>query len=100
MGLRPTGGFLTLLGDSTAKNPLLAEVYTYPADPAAKPEIIVESAVTDATCGRELLGETLNAIGGQVFVTELTLAMPDCSGIGDFMVLKNLVLDLNIAAAN
>lgn len=100
MGLRPTGGFLTLLGDSTAKNPLLAEVYTYPADPAAKSEIIVESAVTDATCGRELLGETLNAIGGQVFVTELTLAMPDCSGIGDFMVLKNLVLDLNIAAAN
>ena len=94
-----TGGFLTLLGDSTSANPLLAEVYTYPADPTAKPEVIVEAAVTEATCGRELLGETLNVIGGAVYVTDLTLAMPDCTAVGDYMVLKNLVLDLNIAAA-
>ena len=98
-GLASSGGFLTLLGDSTAQNPLLAEIFTFPANPNTKAEVIVEAAVTKATCGRELLGETLNAIGGEVYVTDLTLAMPDCAAIGDYMVLKNLVLDLSIAAA-
>lgn len=99
-GLQATGGFLTLLGDATTENPLMAEVYTFPADPVAKPEVVVEAAVTDKTCGRELLAETLTSTGGSVFVTDLTLAMPGCDAVGDYLVLKNLVLDLNMAAAN
>lgn len=99
-GLAAKGGFLTLLGDSTTENPLLAEVYTFPADPADKPEVVVEAAITDKTCGRELIAETLTSTGGSVFVTDLTLAMPGCDAIGDYMVLKNLVLDLNMAAVN
>lgn len=99
-GLTAQGGFLTLVGDSSTDNPLLAEVYTFPADPASKPEVIVESAVTDKTCGRELLAETLTSTGGSVFITDLTLAMPECDAIGDYLVLKNLMLDLNMAAAN
>lgn len=99
-GLKANGGFLTLLGDATTENPLLAEVYTFPADPAAKPEVVVEAAVTDKTCERELLAETLTSTGGSVFVTDLTLAMPGCDAVGDYLVLKNLVLDLNMAAAN
>jgi hypothetical protein len=99
-GLPPKGGFLTLVGDATAANPLLAQVYTYPADPAAKPEVFVEAAVTDKTCGRELIGETLTSTGGSTFVTDLTLAMPECDAIGDYLVLKNLVLDRNMAAVN
>lgn len=99
-GQDATGGFMTLLGDSTVPNPLLAEVYTYPADPAAKPAVVVEAMVTEKTCGRELIGETLNSFGGETLVTDLTLAMPDCDAIGDYMVLKNLVLDVNMAAVN
>lgn len=99
-GMDAKGGFLSLLGDSETANPLLAEVYTFPADPAQKPEVVVEAAVTDKTCARELIAETLTSTGGNVFVTDLTLAMPDCDAIGDYLVLKNLVLDLNMAAAN
>jgi len=99
-GMPAKGGFLTLVGDSTTENPLLAEVYTFPADPAAKPDVIVEAAVTEKTCGRELLAETLTSTGGSVFITDLSLAMPDCDAVGDYLVLKNLVLDLNMAAAN
>lgn len=99
-GLAATGGFLTLLGDSATENPLLAEVYTFPADPRARTEVVVEAAVTEKTCARELLAETLTSTGGSVFVTDLTLAMPDCDAVGDYLVLKNLVLDLNMAAAN
>lgn len=91
------GGFLQILGDPAAPLPLLAEVYTYPA--AAIPvKVEVESAVTEATCGRELIGETVAAQNGRVVVTDLTLAMPDCSAVGDFLVLNNLAEDMTLAA--
>jgi hypothetical protein len=100
VGMQATGGFLSLLGDAATENPLLAEVYTFPADPTAKPEVVVEAAVTDKTCARELLAETLSSSGGSVFVTDLTLAMPECHAVGDYLVLKNLFLDLNMASLN
>lgn len=98
-GQRATAGFLTLLGEAATENPLLAEVYTFPTT-GAKAEVAVEAAVTEKTCGRELIAETLNSTGGSVFVTDLTVAMPECEAKGDYLVLKNLVLDLNMAAAN
>lgn len=98
-GAPAKGGFLTLLGDSTTENPLLAEVYTFPVDATARPEVVIETAVTETTCGRELLGETLSSTAGTVLVTDLTVAMPDCDGVGDYLVLKNLAPDLNIASA-
>lgn len=99
-GITAKTGFLSLLGDATTDNPLLAEVYTFPAAPAEKPEVVVEAAVTDKTCARELIAETLTSTGGAVFVTDLTLAMPECAAKGDYLVLKNLVPDLNMASAN
>ena len=56
--------------------------------------------MTESTCGRELLGETLSSVAGKVQVTDLTVAMPECDAVGDYLVLKNLVPDLNIASAN
>ena len=99
-GLPAKGGFLTVLGDATAENPLLAEVYTYPADRAALPVVVVEAPVTEGSCGREILAETLHSDGGRVTVSDLTAAMPGCDALGDFLVLKNLVADLTIAATN
>lgn len=90
------GGFVQVIGDPASAMPLLAQVYTYPLT-AAPVEVVVESAVTAKTCGRELIGETLFAQGGRVVVTDLTLAMPDCDAIGDFLVLNNLVPDVTLA---
>jgi hypothetical protein len=99
-GEAQSGGFLTVLGATDVDLPLLAEVYTFPAAAGLSATVVVEAAVSDRTCGRELLGETLLSTGGAVTVTDLTLAMPDCSAKGDILVLKNLVPDLTIAAAN
>lgn len=96
-GAAPTGT-LTALGDATVQNPLLAQVYTYPADPTRTTTVVVEAAVTAETCGQDLLGEVISSAGGQVAKVDLTLAMPDCSGVGDFLVLKNLDAGLKIAA--
>ena len=97
-GLPAKGGFLSLLGDATADLPLLAQVYTFPSDPTAKAEVVVEAPVTEASCGREILAETLFSSGGRVTISDLAAAMPGCDAIGDYLVLKNLVPDLNIAS--
>ncbi len=95
----PVGaGFLTVLGDASVPNPLLAQVYTYPVDTTVKSEIVLEAAVLPGTCGHDLLADVLTSQSGQAQTTDLTLAMPDCSGVGDFLVLKNLASDLKIAA--
>ncbi len=91
-------GVLTLLGDAATHLPLLAEVYTFGRDSTA--EIVVEAAVTEGTCGREILGETILASGGAVEITDLTLAMPGCDAVGDILVLKNLAQGMTLASAN
>lgn len=99
-GAPAKGGFMTLLGDASTDLPMLAQVYTYPKDSKIKPEIVVEAAVTPATCGREVLGQTLQTTADAVNVSDMSLAMPDCDAVGDYLVLKNLVPDMTIAAAN
>jgi hypothetical protein len=95
---RPEGGQLVVLGDATVDLPLLAQIYTFPATSGQTAEVVIEASVTDATCARELLGETIASGSDRVEITELTLAMPECSGVGDFLVLKNLASDMKIAA--
>ncbi len=99
-GIPVKGGFLTLLGDAETEMPLLAQVFTFAENPTTKTKLTIEAAVTDATCDRELLAETLNSVAGRTEVTDLTLAMPACDAVGDYLVLNNLALDMNIAAAN
>jgi hypothetical protein len=92
-------GFLTLLGDDTVDQPMLAEVYTYP-DGSRDVPVVVEAAITEKTCGQDLLGETLNVVGGAVALSDLSVTMPGCDAAGDFLLLKNLVPDMTLASAN
>lgn len=92
-------GFLTLLGDDTVDQPMLAEVYTYP-DGSRDVPVVVEAAITAQTCGQDLLGETLNVAGGAVALSDLSVTMPGCDAAGDFLLLKNLVPDMTLASAN
>lgn len=93
----PSAGYLTLLGDARVDAPLLAEVYTFPR--GAEVLVTVEAAVTPATCGREILGETIYTDGSAPQRAELILAMPDCTAVGEFLVLPNPLPDLTLALA-
>lgn len=97
-GTSGQSGSVTMLGDASVDLPLQAEVYTF--GPAAKTEIVLEAAITQSTCGREILGEALLAVNGQVEIGDLTLAMPGCDAVGDILVLKNLLEDMTLATAN
>lgn len=96
-GMPVKGGWLARLGDPGLDLPMLAEIYTFPTDGTAV-NVVVEAAVTDATCQREMIGETMTMTGGDTYVTDLALAMPDCAAKGDILVLKNLVPDMKLAA--
>jgi len=95
------GGFLTALGDRQVDWPLLAEVYSLPTgriDRAGDVRLSVEAAVTPETCGREMLGEAIVVQGGQPpALIEITLPMPGCDVSDGFLVLNNLLPNLNIA---
>lgn len=96
------GGMLVPLGRADLDAPLLAQVYTFPSQMAKKPGAVslsVEAEVTAANCGQQVDAQTLEVHQStDIKVQDLTLFMPECTTIGDFLVLKNLVEDLTIAA--
>lgn len=94
----PESGYLTPLGDPSANMPMLAAVYTFP--PNGKTEVVVEAAVTENTCGADLMGDAFSSVGGRVKQTEITVAMPDCAAVGEFVQLDGLVPDLSLALAD
>lgn len=100
MPVSAQGGYLVILGDPTLDLPMLAQIYTWPADPALTADPVIEAVVTPATCDRTLLGETIQSRDGKATVTDLTVAMPGCDALGDILVLNNLVGNVTLAAQN
>ncbi|WP_299983687.1 hypothetical protein [uncultured Ruegeria sp.] len=86
-------------GSDAARN---IEVYSFPIQSATKDGTItlsVETEVTDANCNKALNVQSLEWRTDQRLRSrDLTLDMPDCAGVGDFLVLNNLFSDLTIAA--
>lgn len=90
-------GTVLALGSAEVDLPLLAHVYTYSG--RDRRSLTIEAEVTEATCDRELLGETIESRNGRTAVQDLTLAMPSCDAIGEFLVLNITPEDLTLARA-
>ncbi len=82
-GSAAAGGYLTVLGDPTVDMPLMAQVFTYSG--SARTDLLLEAAVTASNCDSELMGDVLMAKGGAIEKTEVTLAMPACDAVGEFV---------------
>lgn len=88
-------------GDAAQPMARMAEIYTF--DRAAATDqgvaLSVEAEVTALNCGRDVAAQALELrAAAPLRSRDLTLAMPDCAAVGDFLVLNNLVQDLTIAA--
>ncbi len=95
-------GSVTRLGNPDGLAPRMAEVYTFPVTASAQSGTVtmsVETEVTLANCGRDLSAQSFELRhDGSLRTRELTLDMPNCTTLGDFLVLNNLIDDLKIAA--
>ncbi len=94
-------GFLTQLGNQGVPGARLAEVYSFPTSSHQDPGVIrvnVQAEVTAENCGRQIQAETLQeSFGGRMQTASLTLYVPQCDAVGEFLVLKNLLRDMKIA---
>jgi len=97
-----SGGFLTTLGDVAVSDAMRAEVYTFPSGQSVRDgQVIlnVEAEVTSRNCGRDVTAQSIQF--GPNYPTDaidLTMTMPGCDAIGEFLVLKNMFADLTLAA--
>lgn len=96
------GGYLTSLGDRTATNPLIAEVYTFPTamkNAGDTVNLTLETEVTEANCGRDVSAQTIQISAGKKLSSQvLTVPVAECDTVGEILVLNNLLQDLTVAS--
>ncbi|WP_155886704.1 hypothetical protein [Actibacterium atlanticum] len=95
------GGFLTRIGTALPLGGWQAEVYSFPQKTDTVPGAVrlnVEAEVTQSNCNRQILGETLQVdAAGQMQAVELSMSVPACDAVGEYLVLKNILRDMKIA---
>ena len=96
------GGYLVRLGDMSLENSIVSEVYTYPGretDQSGVVRLSVEAEVTAMNCATEIAGQSIEPTAdGTPLSMSMTVAIPDCDAIGEYLVLKNVLRDLRIAS--
>ena len=99
---RGEGGFLTLLGNPDLPQARMAQVYSFPLGIARKAgtiDLSVEAQVTEANCGKDIAAQVIHVSEGAFgSFHDLNVTMPACDAAGDYLLLKNLLDDLKIAA--
>lgn len=97
-----SGGVLTQLGDPAVLQALQAEVYTFPSGYVAADgavDLTVEAEVTAMNCGRDISAQSIQIEpGAEAAAIDLTMTMPGCDSIGEFLILNNMFQDLTLAA--
>ncbi|WP_224824317.1 hypothetical protein [Cognatishimia sp. MH4019] len=96
------GGFITTLGSGSDDTALLAEIYSFPTGfmtDDGEVALSVEAEVTAKNCARDIEAQSIQiSPEAEPAVVDLVLSVPGCDAVGDFLVLKNMVQDLTLAA--
>ena len=99
---RTSMGSFQSLGNPDIPRPRMAEVYSFPGDAVSPSDVVavgVEAEVTAANCNQSINAQSIEMRwNSRVRTRDVALRMPDCSAIGDFIVLNNLMEDRKIAA--
>ena len=103
LGADAKGGFLTTYGDRKLPNAVRAEVYTFPmarkVGREGDVELTIQAEVKNTNCGGIFVAQVAQPDGlGGVDAQELTVRLPGCSQIGEYLVLDDAFRDLRIAS--
>jgi hypothetical protein len=88
------------LGTLSVAQPVVTQVYTFPAEAGISTDISLELRITAETCSRTVPVDTLLARAGTVHLKTLAVAVPLCGTSGDILVLNNLVPAPTLAVPN
>lgn len=92
--------FLIALGEPSAIEPMLAQVYSVPVQAADNSRVQLEIVSDAATCGTEVVAFVMSAQGPNAgSVDELRVAMPSCDG-ADGLVILDLPFGSSVPAAS
>jgi len=95
-------GFLTQLGDPRTPDAPRAQVYTFPhatLRDGDRVRLSIDAQVTETSCGTEVSAHTLEMQrAGPVEITPVSLTMPGCDAVGNYLLLQNLLQDLRLAS--
>lgn len=96
------GGYLVRLGDVSVDDAMMVEIYTFPTGMmGVGPDVtlVAEAEITGGNCGRELNAQSIQiSPNGSTSALDLTMVMPDCDAVGDFLILQNMFEDLTLAS--
>lgn len=96
------GGYLVNLGNASAPDALIAEVYTFPTGKLGANfivQLVAEAEITAENCGQELAAQSIQVFpSGETSALDLTITMPACDAVGDFLILQNMFEDLTLAS--
>ena len=80
----------------------MVEVYTFPTGTTSRDGSValsVEAEVTAENCGRDVAAQSIQIDPASTLIAiDLTMTMPKCDAVGEFLVLKNMFKDLTLAA--
>ncbi|MAW08272.1 MAG: hypothetical protein CME61_08330 [Halobacteriovoraceae bacterium] len=95
-------GRVMYLGDPDQVSPSLVQVYSIRREVVAASqaavEISVEAEITASNCNRGIAAQLIERRNAHLRTHELTMDMPDCAAVGDFLVLNNLIESLKIVS--
>ena len=91
---------IVTLGTQSVAQPVVAQVYTFPAGTRDAIDLTVELRITADTCSRTFPVDTLLTRAGTLRQKTLAVAVPLCGTSGDILVLNNLVPAPTLAVQN
>lgn len=95
-----TRGSMIRLGNANVLRPRMAEVYTYPMNQSAISgtiDLTIETEITFQNCGLDIEAQSIELNDSALKTQEVILSVPDCTAVGSFLVLNNLISDLDVA---
>jgi hypothetical protein len=61
--------------------------------------VSIEAEVTAENCASDVTGQIMQKPqSGEASIVSLSLAIPDCDAVGEYLVLKNLLRDLKVVS--
>lgn len=95
------GGFLMMLGNENSPTAMMAEVYTFPTGLSGQKSdvrLTVEAEITSENCDARVAAQTLQFTAEDgLKIQDLSMKLPDCQAIGEFLVLDNLLEPVRLA---